>query len=43
MPHSYTSCLMHYVFSTKERQRIISPDLRERLNQLRNLILTPSM
>ena len=31
MAHSYTSTLMHYVFSTKDRQKRISTDLRERL------------
>ncbi|MEK6675830.1 MAG: IS200/IS605 family transposase [Planctomycetota bacterium] len=31
MPHSYSSCLVHYVFSTKERCKLITPDLRERL------------
>ena len=31
MPHSYTSCFIHYVFSTKERLKILSPDMRERL------------
>jgi len=29
--HSYSSCLMHVVFSTKERRRFITSDLRERL------------
>lgn len=28
MPHSYCSCHMHCVFSTKDRRRIISPDLQ---------------
>ena len=32
MPHSYTSCLLHCVFSTKERRPQITPDLRERLH-----------
>lgn len=31
MSHSYTSCLIHYVFSTKHRTKLISPELRERL------------
>lgn len=31
MAHSYVSSLMHCVFSTKERQRLISPDLMQRL------------
>lgn len=31
MGHSYTSCLMHVVFSTKNRQRLIKPVLQERL------------
>ncbi len=31
MPHSYSSCLIHYVFSTKDRQPLITPDLQERL------------
>ena len=29
--HSYSSCLMHIVFSTKERRRAITSGLRERL------------
>ena len=29
--HSFVSCLMHYVFSTKERRQLITPDLQERL------------
>jgi putative transposase len=29
--HSFVSCLMHCVFSTKERRRLITPDLQERL------------
>lgn len=32
MPHSYTSCLVHCVFSTKERRGTITPDLQERLH-----------
>lgn len=31
MAHSYSSCLIHYVFSTRSRQKVISPELRERL------------
>ena len=31
MAHSYSSCLMHYVFSTKNRRKTISSELRERL------------
>ena len=31
MPHSYSSCLVHYIFSTKERRKIISPEVHERL------------
>jgi putative transposase len=31
MAHSYTSSLFHCVFSTKERRRIITPDLQDRL------------
>jgi putative transposase len=31
MPHSYTSQLIHCVFSTKERRPIITPALLERL------------
>lgn len=31
MPHSYVSCYMHYVFSTKERIKSINPDIKERL------------
>jgi REP element-mobilizing transposase RayT len=31
MPHSFTSQLMHCVFSSKERRRIIPPELQERL------------
>ena len=29
--HSFVSCLMHCVFSTKERRRFITPDVQERL------------
>src|SRR3954468_20983154 len=31
MSHSYTSCLMHCVFSTSQRQKFISQDLQQRL------------
>lgn len=31
MAHSYVSLMVHYVFSTKNRQKIITPDLEERL------------
>jgi REP element-mobilizing transposase RayT len=31
MPHSYVSALFHCVFSTKERRKIITPDLQDRL------------
>lgn len=31
MAHSYTSIMVHYVFSTKNRRKIITPDLEERL------------
>lgn len=31
MPHSYSTCLMHCVFSTKDRQKIITPNLETRL------------
>ena len=31
MPHSYISCLMHCVFSTSQRQKVISQDLQQRL------------
>jgi putative transposase len=33
MPHSYTSCLLHCVFNTKERRPQITHDLRDRLHQ----------
>ena len=33
MAHSYVSALFHCVFSTKERQRLITEDLQERLWQ----------
>ena len=29
--HSFVSCLMHCVFSTKERRNLITPQLQERL------------
>ena len=29
--HSFASCLMHCVFSTKERRNLITPELQERL------------
>ena len=29
--HSFVSCLMHCVFSTKERRRLISPEIKSRL------------
>jgi len=29
--HSFVSCLIHCVFSTKERRKLITPELRERL------------
>jgi len=29
--HSFVSCLMHCVFSTRERRQLITPDLQERL------------
>jgi len=31
VPHSYVSCYMHYIFSTKDRSKIITPELKERL------------
>lgn len=31
MGHSYVSCKMHYVFNTKERRRLLTPELQERL------------
>ncbi|HKS26201.1 MAG TPA: IS200/IS605 family transposase [Pyrinomonadaceae bacterium] len=31
MPHSYVSSLVHCVFSTKDRRKIISPQLQERI------------
>ena len=31
MPHSYSSCLIHYVWSTKERRNLISANLQPRL------------
>jgi REP-associated tyrosine transposase len=29
--HSFVSCLMHCVFSTKERRRLLTPELQQRL------------
>jgi len=29
--HSFVSCLMHCVWSTKERRRLVTPELQERL------------
>ena len=31
MAHSYVSCLVHYIFSTKNRRKMIRSDIRERL------------
>ena len=31
MPHSFISCHVHYVFSTKDRQKLLTPDIQERL------------
>ena len=31
MSHSYVSCHIHYIFSTKYRQSAITPDIKERL------------
>jgi len=31
MPHSFCSCLIHFVFSTKDRRKFISPEIRDRL------------
>jgi len=31
MAHSFTSQLLHCVFSTKERQKVITPELQQRL------------
>jgi REP element-mobilizing transposase RayT len=31
MPHSFNHCLMHCVFSTKGRAKMLTPELRERL------------
>ncbi|NQS98601.1 MAG: IS200/IS605 family transposase [candidate division Zixibacteria bacterium] len=31
MPHSYTSIVVHYIFSTKNREKIIAPDLQKQL------------
>ncbi len=32
MAHSYISCLMHVVYSTKDRQPLITPELQKRLH-----------
>ena len=29
--HSYVSCLMHVVFSTKDRRRVITPAMQSKL------------
>jgi len=31
MSHSYVSCYIHYVFSTKDRIKTINPEVKERL------------
>lgn len=31
MPHSYLSCYIHYIFSTKGRMPCLTPDIRQRL------------
>ena len=31
MAHSYICCYVHYIFSTKSRDKLIAPDLEERL------------
>lgn len=31
MPHSYSSCFIHYTFSTKGRRNLITANIRERL------------
>jgi REP element-mobilizing transposase RayT len=31
MPHSYIVCYIHFVFSTKNRIKIISPEIKERV------------
>ena len=31
MPHSYVSCRMHYIFSIKNRKRIITPEMQPEL------------
>lgn len=31
MANSYISCHVHYIFSTKQRQRLIAPEIRPRL------------
>ena len=38
MTHSYTNILIHCVFSTKNRERIISPDLSRQLTMIFNEI-----
>lgn len=32
MPHSYSSCLIHLVFSTRGRRKAITADIRDRLH-----------
>ena len=32
MTHTYTNCLIHYVFSTKGRRNLLSRDVQERLH-----------
>ena len=32
MAHSYICCYIHYIFSTKNRESIISPELQDRLH-----------
>lgn len=31
MANSYISCYVHYIFSTKQRQRVIAPEIQPRL------------
>jgi len=31
MAHSYVSILIHYIFSTKNREKIISPEIQDRV------------
>ena len=31
MPHTYTNILVHYVFSTKNRRELLTPEIQERL------------